>query len=40
METILVLTHTEVDGSLAKNALEAIAVAKSINGTLVVGFDW
>jgi electron transfer flavoprotein alpha subunit len=37
MEIILVLTHTEADGSLAKNALEALAAAKSIKGTLVVG---
>jgi electron transfer flavoprotein alpha subunit len=37
METILVLAHTEADGSLAKPALEAIAAAKSLGGTLVVG---
>ena len=37
METILVLAHTEADGSLAKNALEAVGAAKSLGGTLVVG---
>jgi electron transfer flavoprotein alpha subunit len=37
METILVLAHTEVDGSLAKSALEAIGVGKSLGGALVVG---
>ena len=37
METVLVLAHTEADGSLAKNALEALGVAKTIEGTVVVG---
>jgi len=37
METILVLAHTEADGSLARPALEALAAAKSFGGTLVVG---
>src|SRR5664280_744620 len=37
METILVLVHTEADGSLAKNALEVLGAAKSLKGTLVVG---
>ncbi|MCX7825531.1 MAG: electron transfer flavoprotein subunit alpha [Verrucomicrobiae bacterium] len=37
METILVLAHTETDGSLAKPALEALAAAKSLGGLLVVG---
>ena len=38
METILVLAHTEADGSLARSALEALGSAKSLGGTLVVGF--
>lgn len=37
MDTILVLTHTKADGSLAKNALETLGAAKSLGGTLVVG---
>jgi len=37
METVLVLTYTETDGSLAKHALEVLAAAKAIKGTLVVG---
>ncbi len=37
METILVLAHTEADGSLAKPALEAIAASRNITGTLIVG---
>jgi electron transfer flavoprotein alpha subunit len=37
METILFLAHTEADGSLAKPALEALAAAKEIPGTLVAG---
>ena len=37
METILVLAHTEADGSLAKSALETLGAAKSLGGTLVVG---
>jgi electron transfer flavoprotein alpha subunit len=36
METILVLAHTEADGSLAKAALEAIGAAKQL-GAFVVG---
>ena len=37
METILVLAHTEADGSLAKQTFEAIAAAKQLGGTLLVG---
>ena len=37
METILVLAHTETDGSLAKPALEAIGAAKQLGGAFVVG---
>ncbi len=42
METILVLAHTETDGSLGKPALEALATAQSLHtalagSTLVVG---
>ncbi|OHE82738.1 MAG: electron transfer flavoprotein subunit alpha [Verrucomicrobia bacterium GWF2_62_7] len=37
METILVLAHTETDGSLAKAALEALGAAKTLGGALVVG---
>jgi electron transfer flavoprotein alpha subunit len=37
METILVLTHTEADGSLNKGVLEALTAAKQFGGTLVVG---
>ncbi|MBI5686839.1 MAG: electron transfer flavoprotein subunit alpha [Verrucomicrobia bacterium] len=37
METILVLAHTEADGSLAKAALEALGAAKSLGGAFVVG---
>jgi electron transfer flavoprotein alpha subunit len=36
METILVIVHTETDGSLAKPALEAIAAAKTL-GSFSVG---
>ncbi|MBM3860485.1 MAG: electron transfer flavoprotein subunit alpha [Verrucomicrobia bacterium] len=36
METILILAHTETDGSLAKPALEAIAAGKSL-GSFSVG---
>ena len=32
METILVLAHTEADGSLAKPALEALGAAKTLGG--------
>ena len=43
METILLLAHTETDGSLAKSAREALHVAadlhKALAGSkLVVGF--
>jgi electron transfer flavoprotein alpha subunit len=34
METILFLSHTEADGSLAKNALEALGAAKNLAGGL------
>ena len=37
METILVLIHTEADGTLAKSALEVLGAAKSIGGLLGVG---
>jgi electron transfer flavoprotein alpha subunit len=37
METTLFLATTEADGSLAKPALEALATAKALGGTLVVG---
>jgi electron transfer flavoprotein alpha subunit len=37
METILVLAHVEADGKLAKPALEALAAAKELGGTLVAG---
>jgi electron transfer flavoprotein alpha subunit len=37
METILFLAHTEGDGSLAKAALEALEVARSLGGTLIAG---
>jgi electron transfer flavoprotein alpha subunit len=37
METVLFLAHTEPDGSLARPALEALAAAKAIPGTLVAG---
>jgi len=36
-ETILFLAHTEADGSLSRIALEALAAAKSLGGTLVAG---
>jgi len=35
-ETILFLAHTEADSSLSRLALEALAAAKSLGGTLVV----
>jgi electron transfer flavoprotein alpha subunit len=38
METILVLAHTEADGSLAKPALEALAAALVLGGPVTVGF--
>lgn len=37
METILLLAHTEPDGTLAKPALEALAAALALNGELAVG---
>jgi electron transfer flavoprotein alpha subunit len=37
MESILVLAHTEADGSLAKPALEALAAALSLGGPVTVG---
>jgi electron transfer flavoprotein alpha subunit len=37
VETILLLAHTESDGSLAKPALEALAAAKALGGELTVG---
>ncbi len=37
MEIVLLLAHTEADGSLAKPALEALTAAQSVGGTLVVG---
>ena len=37
METVLLLAHTEPDGSLAKPALEALAAAKGLGGELTVG---
>ena len=37
METILVLAHTETNGSLAKSALEALGAVKQLGGTFTVG---
>ena len=37
MENILVLAHTEADGSLGKAGLEALATALSLGGPLTVG---
>ena len=37
MEPILVLAHTEADGSLAKPALEALAAALALGGEVTVG---
>jgi len=37
VEPILVLAHTEADGSLAKPALEALAAALSLGGPVTVG---
>lgn len=37
MSTILVLVHTEADGSLGKGALEAVTAAKKLGGSLVAG---
>jgi electron transfer flavoprotein alpha subunit len=36
-ETILFLAHTEADGTLSRLALEALAAAKTLGGTLVAG---
>ena len=36
-ETVLFLAHTEADGTLGRVALEALAAAKSLGGTLVAG---
>ena len=37
MEKILLLAHTESDGTLAKPALEALAAAIGLGGELTVG---
>jgi len=37
MESVLVLAHTEVDGSLAKPALEALAAASALGAPVTVG---
>jgi electron transfer flavoprotein alpha subunit len=37
METILLLAHTEADGTLARPALEALAAVKSLGGEFMVG---
>jgi electron transfer flavoprotein alpha subunit len=37
VETILLLAHTEADGTLAKPALEALSAAKETGGELIVG---
>ena len=37
MESILVLAHTEPDGTLAKPALEALSAALALGGELSVG---
>lgn len=37
METVLLLVHTEADGSLGKAALEALGAARSLGGGLTVG---
>jgi len=37
VENILVLAHTEADGSLGKPALEALAAALALGGTVTVG---
>ena len=37
METILLLAHTEADGSLGRPALEALAAAKNLGGELHIG---
>ena len=37
MEKILLLAHTELDGSLAKPALEALSAALALGGELIIG---
>jgi electron transfer flavoprotein alpha subunit len=37
METILLLAHTEPDGTLAKPALECLTAALALGGSLTVG---
>ena len=37
MESILLLAHTEADGSLAKPALEALTAALALGGDLTIG---
>ncbi|MGB7761285.1 MAG: electron transfer flavoprotein subunit alpha, partial [Bryobacteraceae bacterium] len=37
MESILLLAHTEADGTLAKPALEALTAALALEGELTVG---
>ena len=37
MESILLLAHTEADGTLAKPALEALTAALDLGGELSVG---
>ena len=37
MESILLLAHTEADGTLAKPALEALTAARALGGELTVG---
>ena len=37
MESILLLAHTEADGSLGRPALEALAAAKNLGGELHIG---
>ena len=37
MESILLLAHTEADGSLGRSALEALAAAKNLGGELHIG---
>lgn len=37
MESILLLAHTEADGSLGRPALEALAAAKNLGGVLHIG---
>ncbi len=39
MEKLLFLAHTEADGALSKNTLEALTVAQDISKALGVGFD-